>query len=178
VAISTIEDIDRGSPGELRQRRRRYGATTLTLSAIMALGVIDALDWWSAYGVDDATARASRGGYDLAVRYPTVSRPALASPFEIVVTRPGGFDGPVTIAIDQSYLEMWDENGLLPAPAAETSRGDMVEWEFDPPAGETLTVWYDARIEPAAQTGRSGSVAVIVEDETVVAADFATRLRP
>ena len=31
-------------------------------------------------------------------------------------TRPGGFDGPVRIAVDQEYLRMWDENGLVPAP--------------------------------------------------------------
>ena len=137
----------------------------------MALGVVDALGWWDTYGVGDATVRATGGGYDLAVRYPTVSRPALASPFEIIVTRAGGFDGPITLAVDQAYIEMWDENGLVPAPAAETSRGDLIEWEFDPPSGDTLTIWYDARIEPAAQSGRDGSVAVLEDGEIVVGGD-------
>ena len=178
VGVSTLDDIDQGSPGELRGRRRRYGVTTVALTVIVLLGVVDGLDWWSAYGVDDAATRASGGGYDLAVRHATVSRPGLASPFEIVVTRPGGFDQPVTIAVDRSYLEMWDENGLIPAPSAETTRGDTVEWEFDPPDGDTLTVWYDARIEPSAQTGRSGSVAVLEDGEAVVSVAFTTRVMP
>jgi hypothetical protein len=178
VAISTIEDIDAGSDREVRRRRRRYGATTLVLTVLMALGVVDALGWWDTYGVDDATVRSSGGGYDLAVRYPTVSRPALASPFEIIVTRAGGFDEPITLAVDQAYIEMWDENGLVPAPAAETSRGELIEWEFDPPSGDTLTIWYDARIEPAAQSGRDGSVAVLEDGAIVTAVTFSTRVLP
>ena len=63
---------------------------------------------------------------------------------------------------------MWDENGLVPAPSAETTRGEWVEWEFDPPDGDELTVFYDARIEPAAQSGRSGEVAVLEDGVPVV----------
>ena len=143
----------------------------------MALGVVDAFGWFDAYGVDTATVRAEGGGYALEVSYPSVSRPALASPFEITVTRPGGFDGPVTLAISREYLKMWDENGLIPAPAAETTHGEWVHWEFDPPDGTELTVFYDARIEPGAQSGQTGKVAV-VEDGPVVEVEFRTEVRP
>ena len=108
----------------------------------------------------------------------TVSRPALATPFEIFVTRPGGFEGPVTVVVDRAYLGMWDENGLLPAPAAETTRDEWVEWEFDPPAGDTLSIVYDGRIEPGAQSGRDGAVGIVEDDEIVVAVDFHTAVRP
>ena len=94
-----------------------------------------------------------------------MSRPALATPFDIEVHQDGGFDGPVRIAVDQEYLRMWDENGLVPAPSAETVMGPWVVWEFDPPIGDTLLVTYDARIEPAAQEGRSGAVAVLDDDD-------------
>ena len=114
-----------------------------------------------------ATVRAEGGGYTLEVSYPSVSRPALASPFEIMVTRPGGFDGPVTLAVTRDYLKMWDENGLVPAPAGETTAGEWVRWEFEPPDGDELTVFYDARIEPAVQSGRTGRVAVIDDGERV-----------
>ena len=108
-----------------------------------------------------------------------MSRPALATPFDIEVHRAGGFDGPVRIAVDQEYLRMWDENGLVPAPSAETVMGPWVVWEFDPPIGDTLFVSYDARIEPAAQEGRSGAVAVLDDDDApIVQVDFTTRVWP
>jgi hypothetical protein len=144
----------------------------------MALGVVDAFGWFDAYGVDTATVSADGGGYILEVSYPSVSRPALASPFEIVVTRAGGFDGPVMLAISGDYLKMWDENGLVPAPAGETTDGEWVRWEFDPPEGDELTVFYDARIEPAVQSGRAGRVAVIDDDQPVVEVEFRTEVRP
>jgi hypothetical protein len=148
------------------------------LTAVMVVGLIDAFGWADTYGVDTDHVEASGGGYDLSVRYGTVSRPALATPFEITVTRSEGFDQPVTLAVDSSYLEMWDENGLVPAPSAETTRGEFVEWEFDPPAGTELSVFYDARIEPAAQSGRGGSVAVLEDGSPVVSVEFHTKVLP
>ena len=178
VAISTVDDLEAAADRDLRRRRWRYGTTTLVLTAVMVLGVVDALGWWDAYGVDDATVRASGGGYELAVRYGTVSRPALATPFEITVRRVAGFSEPVMLQVDRAYLTMWDENGLIPAPSAETTRGEWLLWEFEPPAGDTLTVWYDARIEPAAQSGRDGSVAVLHDGQPVATVDFHTRVLP
>ena len=51
-------------------------------------------------------------------------------------------------------------------------------WEFDPPEGDTLTVYFDARIEPQLQRGRTGEVAVVEDGEPVVAVQFETELRP
>ena len=102
-----------------RRRPKRFwlhAATTLGLCVIIGLAVVDGFGLLDVYGVDTSTVRASGGGYDLEVRYGTVSRPALATPFEIVVRRAGGFDEPVVIAVDRSYLAMWDENGLTPRP--------------------------------------------------------------
>ena len=54
-----------------------------------------------------------------------MSRPALATPFDIRVDADGGFDEPVRIAVDQAYLRLWDENGLVPAPRRETVHGRL-----------------------------------------------------
>jgi hypothetical protein len=157
-----------------------YTLTTLFLAGLMALVALDAVGSTALLGVDSRTVEAEGdGGLRLAVTYGEASRPALATPFDIEVTRPGGFEGPVRIAVDQEYLRMWDENGLVPAPSAETVMGPWVVWEFDPPIGDTLLVSYDARIEPAAQEGRSGAVAVLdPDDRTLARVDFTTRVWP
>lgn len=86
------------------------------------------------YGVfavaSPSSRRATGGGYQLEVRHAPTSRPAPATPFDITVRRPGGFDGPVTVAVTAEYLRMWDENGLVPAPSAETTDGEWVVWEL------------------------------------------------
>jgi hypothetical protein len=178
MALSTIDDLEPENDRNLAKRRSLYAVTTIVLVVIMGLGVVDALGWFDAYGVDTATVRAVGGGYTLEVSYPSVSRPALASPFEIVVTRPGGFSGPVTLAVTGDYLQIWDENGLVPAPSEETTDGEWVVWEFAPPEVDQLTVFYDARIEPAVQSGRTGRVAVIDDGQHVVDVAFRTEVRP
>ena len=168
---------ERGSA--LSSRRVGYAITTALLSALMAFVVIDATGGPDVFGVDTDTARDQADGLTLEVRYATVSRPAIATPFDIRVSRPGGFDVPVRVAVDQEYLRMWDENGLVPAPSAETVMGTFVVWEFDPPIGDTLLISYDARIEPAAQSGRSGAVAVLGTDDLPLAeVSFTTRVLP
>ena len=172
---STLPD----GPSTLQKRRAGYTATTFVLAAMMVAAAVDALPSVAIFGVDAQTTRARASGIDLEVTYGEVSRPALATPFDIEVHREGGFDGPVRVAVDQEYLRMWDENGLVPAPSAETVMGPWVVWEFDPPVGDTLFVSYDARIEPAAQEGRGGAVAVLdADDAVVVQVDFTTRVWP
>jgi hypothetical protein len=163
----------------LHRRRIGYAITTVLLTALMAFAVLDAIGATAILGVHSEVVRDERGDLALAVTYADATRPALATPFDIEVSQPGGFDGPVRIAVDHEYLRMWDENGLNPAPSAETVMGTWLVWEFDPPIGDTLQVSYDARIEPAAQQGRSGAVAVLDEDDApLVEVSFTTRVLP
>ena len=161
-------------------RRWVYRLTAAVLTIVVGLAVVDASGDVAIYGVESRHVRASGGGYELDVHYPTVSRPALASPFQIRVRQPGGFDGDVTIAIELDYLRLWDENGLNPAPTDETTSGDLLVWTYPPPGhGDVLTIDYDARIEPAAQRGRSGSVSLLDEDGSrLVSVSFSTRVLP
>ena len=155
-----------------------YALTSGVLLTLMVLAVLDGFGVVDAYGVDTKSTSATGGGYELTVRYGELSRPGLATPFDIAVRRAGGFDGPVTIGVDQDYLRLFDENGLVPAPSAETTSGRFVLWEFDPPDGDLLRVQFDARIEPAAQGGDDGAVAVLENGAPVVDVTFRTTLRP
>jgi hypothetical protein len=175
---STVQGFEPLDDRQHTRHRILYGVTTVVVTAIIAIATIDGLGWWNPIGVDSARVTATGGGYELEVRYGTISRPALATPFDIIVTRPGGFAGPVTVAVEHDYLALWDENGLTPAPSAETVDGQWLLWEFDPPEGDTLKVIFDARIEPAAQDGRRGEVAVVEGSRHVVSVDFETRVMP
>jgi len=163
----------------LGRRRAGYTITAALLALVVGIAAADAIGAVAILGVDSRTVSANGGGVDLEVTYGAVSRPALATPFDIEVHQAGGFDGPVRVAVDREYFRMWDENGLVPAPSAETVMGAWLVWEFDSPLGDTLRVTYDARIEPAAQEGRSGAVAVLdAEDAVLTQVAFTTRLWP
>ncbi|HET9441972.1 MAG TPA: hypothetical protein VFO65_01545 [Acidimicrobiales bacterium] len=162
-----------------RKRRRLYRVTTTVLCLIVGLAVLDAVGLTGVYGVKTRTVRAEGAGLELEVRYPGVARPALAAPFEITLVRPGGFDGPVTVAVTSDYLAIWDANGLDPEPSSSTTDAQRLLWEFEPPDGDTLVVSFDARIEPGMQQGKSGRVEVLDDDgATQVAVDFRTRVLP
>ena len=181
AAVDPVVHIDTAEGRRVRVRRNwLYRLTALALGTVVLAAVIDALSIYPVYGVDSRHAAASGGGYELDIRYAAVSRPALATPFDIEVRRPGGFVGPVTVAVSSDYLSMFDENGLDPQPSRETATADLVVWEFEPPAqGDTLAISFDARIEPGAQQGKRGTVSVLdPSGAEFVAVSFRTRLRP
>lgn len=129
-------------------------------------------------GVRTASVTASAEGYRLTVVYPGVSRPGLASPWEVVVQHAGGFSAPVTVGTTAGYFDLFDENGLDPDPSAAFNRGDLLVWEFDPPTGDTLMISFDARLEPAVQSGLSGRTVVFVGERAVVEVTYTTRVMP
>jgi hypothetical protein len=122
---------------------------------------------------------ASAQGYELETEYAVVSRPGLATPWAVTVRHPGGFDGPVTIAVSSDYLEMFDENGLDPDAAAATADADYVYWEFEPPpTGDELEISFDARIEPARQWGLTGRTKLLIDDRVITEVSYRTWVLP
>ncbi|HKY75630.1 MAG TPA: hypothetical protein VJS45_05805 [Acidimicrobiia bacterium] len=158
----------------LRSRRARTArrAFMLLLFAFLALGLSGQL------GVQSRSTTVEGGGYTLTVTYGQVSRPGLATPWSFEVHRPGGFEGPIAVSTKTSYLDMFDENGLDPDPSKATATPEVVIWEFEPPDGDTLSVSFDARIEPAAQWGRSGETSVLEDGKPVVTAKYKTWVMP
>jgi hypothetical protein len=166
-------------PRRVLVRRIAYGVTSLLLAALVVSAVVDATTEIDVWGVADDRARAIGDGYVLEVEYPTVTRPALATPFAIVVRHPGGFDGPVDLAISSEWLEMWDFQALYPDPSGVVGGAERVVMTFEPPEGDVLRVFLDARIQPSQQSGRNGKVALLDELGAVVASvEFHTRVMP
>jgi hypothetical protein len=162
----------------MRNRRISYALGAILLTAIIVVAITDTLDWTAITGVSTQTASATGGGYVLDVRYPTVTRPALATPFDIRIERPGGFEGPVDVAVSWDWLEMWDENGWYPTPSSSWADDDHLVMEFDPPPGDVLVIEFDARIQPAQQHGTDGEVAVLADDQPAAAVRFHTKVLP
>jgi hypothetical protein len=118
------------------------------------------------FGVTSRTVSVrSPGGMSVAVTYAQRTRPALASPFSVAITSPGGFDSAVEVSLSTDYLESFDENGLSPDPDSATTDGEMTTWTFEAPEGDELTVWLDTRVEPGVQWKRPGTVRVTVGDD-------------
>lgn len=171
--------MDRATvPDDLSLDRARR-ARTLRRLFIAALCVFLALGAVGALGVRSTTVKTTGGGYELEVRYAQVARPGLAAPWSVMVRRPGGFTGPVTIASDDRYFDIFDENSLDPDPDSATSDGERIIWEFSPPEqGDTMTISLDTRIGPNVQWGREGTTSVVEGGRPVATVTYRTIVLP
>ena len=160
-----------------RQVRARIGRRVFVaiLSLFLLLGAA------GFYGVRKASETASGGGYELSVEYARISRPGLATPWSFEVRRAGGFPDGLTVAVTSSYFDAFDENGLGPAPEQEGADGARTIWRFGPSPAETISVSFDARIEPGVQlTTLKGELAVLAghAGPPVVTVAFKTIVMP
>jgi hypothetical protein len=118
-------------------------------------------------GVRSATVEGSDGPISASVRYGRIARGGIAVPYAIEVASPGGFSGPIDITVDQSYLDLFDHNGIEPGPDATTSDGEHITWTFEQPPGSEFTVTLDVRIGPSVQWGRTGHTVVEAEGRRI-----------
>jgi hypothetical protein len=110
-----------------------------------------------------------------------ITRPGLATPFRVDVFAEDGAVLPatVTLVVDADYLGILDFNGLQPTPTETFSGRDTTWWTFEVPPGQSrLRVDIDGRLEPAVQWARKGSVALILEGESLATAEFTTWVMP
>jgi hypothetical protein len=151
------------------------------VAAFSLVGLVVLLGGIGLLGVRTGQVGAEGGGYRLEVTRSIVTRPGLATPFRVDVFAGDGSSLPetVTLIVDADYLAMFDFNGLQPTPSTTFSRGQSTWWTFDVPPGQSsLRVDTDARLEPAVQWAREGSVTLELEGEKVVTAEFTTLVMP
>jgi hypothetical protein len=167
---STLDDVrpvERG-PRPTLVRRLLVGLLTVIVVA-GAVGL---------FGVRSSQATASNAGWTVSVTYAAVARAGLDVPWKVTVRRDGGFTGPITLAVTADYFDIYEEQGLDPAPATETADGERLYWTFDPPPGDELAVDFDAYIQPSSQLGASGEATVLEGGSEVVTVPFRTWLVP
>lgn len=159
-------------------RSRLHLATTVALTLLLAAVAVDGLGLLDVFGPDERTRTAAGGGDELEVSAPTVTRPGLATPFEVRVRRAGGFEGPMEVAVSTRLLAAFDHQRLYPEPSAERSMGELTVLELDAPTGDELVLAFDWKTEPGRQWGQSGRVAVVDDDAVVVEVPVDVRVWP
>jgi hypothetical protein len=171
VPSSTLHGVST----EKKERRAAWGRRGfLSLMLVFVL-----LGLFGFLGMRDQTVSASGGGYQLQLRYAAIARAGEDVPWQLTVTHPGGFTGPVTIETTSAYFDIFESQGITPQPSKETAGATWDRMTFDPPDGDTLVIGLDIYIQPASQQGRSGSARVLGPDGTPLAnVDFRTRLLP
>lgn len=156
----------------MRRDRNARRVALLGLTAFLALGLL------GVFGSREDEVSAAANGYELDVRHPAASRSGLSIDWRITVRRDGGFDGPVTLATSGAWVELLDENAVEPTPASSTTRGEQLVWEFDPPAGDTLVVRFDGRIDPSRRGGADATTTVLEDGRPMVAVDYGVTVFP
>lgn len=147
--------------------------------ALLALVLVGALFGAAGDRTERTTATSEDGRWTLSLLHASLARAGLDVPWEVTVTREGGFEGPVVLGVTGSYFDLYETQGFRPEPAASYRDGETLFLEFDPPpSGDTMVVAYDAYIQPASQQGTGGTVAVRSGDEVLVSLDFTTDLLP
>ena len=163
--VATLSEA-RDESAVRRARSARRGGIVM-LAIIVGAGLSGFL------GIRSATVTAAGGGYQLEVTHAQVTRAGIAVPFHARATHPGGFDGPLTLAISEGLLERFDFQNFYPNPAKETASGQYVYYEFDPPPGDVFELNLDARTAPD-QNGSTTvyRTALIVDDAPVAEVSF------
>ena len=170
TADSTLSDVRPAEQGPPPPWARRIGLTVLLLIVIAgALGV---------FGVHSRTNQVESGGYSLKVTYPQVARAGLDVAFHVAVHHPGGFDGQITIQISTDYFHLFETQGFFPDAASSANNGRFVSFTFDEPSSDNFRLDYDAYIQPAAQTGKSATVRLVMHGAIVASTTLHTWLLP
>jgi len=170
---STLSGVESTAQGRAAIWSRR--GFLLALALFVGAGLLGLL------GVHTTTTSTEEGGWSVDVKHAAVARAGLDVPWQVTVRHPGGFGKEITLAVTGSYFAMFETQGWRPAPSDETRDGDTYYMTFTAPSGDTFVVSYDAYIQPAAQRGHAGTVAVLdggADAPSVATVDFQTTLLP
>jgi len=169
-ARSLTAPSDDGLAASRRSRRWRRGIIT-----VLCLFVLAALT--QQLGMRTDTVQGTSGDLAVSIRYADRARGALASAFSIDIERRDGFVDQIEVRTTQSYLEIFDDNGIEPEPESTTTDGGYVIWTFDPPPGDTLHIILDVRMEPGV-FGRERGTTTVSADGDAVTLDYTTWVAP
>lgn len=168
---ATTSELSDAPPRTRSRLGRRVGVGLLI--AITAAAGFDAL------GPRTAETASSGGGYELSLQYPQIARAGEPAPLVLNITA-DAFGDSVQLRLCGTYFDHLDFQAWYPSPSAETTEGDWIFYEFDPPPhGRTLRIALDARVAPGQLGGRDAcDVSVLDQGEPVVSVAWTTWRMP
>jgi hypothetical protein len=155
---------------QVRRARNARVAGTLVLALFLGAGLVGIL------GVRTATVSTSGEGVDMSLDYGAVTRAGLATPYHLEIVRPGGFDGPVTLALSREFFDRFDFQNFYPNPSKETADAEYVVYEFDPPTGSVFTWSFDVKTSPNQLGSMRTYVTQLRDDDGRVEAELSHRM--
>ena len=159
--VPTAADVPDTSRGAGERWWTRAGLVLMAL--VVAAGATGLL------GTRTATKRATAGDKVLMVTYPAISRSGQPAQMHVRVTSGSGFDGPVRITLCDDLFDDLDFQNWYPNPSKETGDATRLEYEFDPPDGNTFEVSLDARSAPGQFGGVEDCKVSLLEKKAEVA---------
>jgi hypothetical protein len=175
---SDVEDDD-STLGPIRSVRVADRARRGRRLAIVLLWLIVVAGATGLLGVHSRTTSARAGGVHASLTYAGIARAGWDVPWHLEITKEGGFGtGTVTVAVSQSFFDIYETQGFHPSPDSETSDGRYVYLGFAPPPGDTLAIDYDAYIQPTSQLGRHSDLKVLLDGQETVRLSWRTFLFP
>jgi hypothetical protein len=159
--IPTAADVPDTSRGATERWWTRAGL--LLMALVVVAGATGLL------GTRTATTRATAAGKVLTVTYPVISRSGQPSPLHIRITSDTGFGKTIRIAMCDDLFDHLDFQNWYPNPSKETGDATRLEYEFDPPDGDTFEVSLDARSAPGQFGGVEDCKVALLEESTEVA---------
>jgi hypothetical protein len=177
-SASTVDELLEEQQDLPRELGRLRGARWVRRATLLLFAVIVAVAAVGLLGEQRGEVTADAAGYRVRVGYPSIVRNGPPTHLDIEVRRDVGFDAPVEVSFDASYLAALEQVEISPAPDSEASAGDDVVWTFSPPAGEELTVRVTAEVASGVHFSRSGHAGVRERGRTVAQADFTSWVWP
>lgn len=169
VPRSTLADLARGNSRPAVWGRRIF---LILLLLFVIAGLTNRL------GVHNESRTSSGEGYTISLDYARIARAGLDVPWAVTVTHPGGFSGPITLAVTGGYFDIFESQGVSPQPSGETSSDKTLYLTFSKPQGEVFKVSYDIYVQPSSQHGASGTVSVLRDGVPAASVSFSTTLLP
>lgn len=152
------------APPDVSIRRIRWARFLRRVFFLLLCGILAAA-FLNVFGPKSAEATGSGGGYEMTVTYDERSRPGLATSLEVELQREGGFTGSVAVSFTSGYFDILDLNGVDPEPLGGTSTANEEILYFEAPkSGDTMTIGFDARIQPDVQFKRVKATVSVLDD--------------
>lgn len=146
---------------------------TVFVCAVVLLACLDLL------GYRSRTLHNENGAVTTSVTYGQFTRRGITTNLRVEVDSETGFDGDVTVSLNEDYLQRLSIRHMSPEPDSETSEAGKVKWTFSQPQADQFSMDVDAEVDPSSSPGWiDGALGIAVADQPVDLYTFRTWIWP